>query len=250
MAISDAIRNSGPRDRKILWIEFAVIFGYAYIFSVATAWIPMGSPARSPLVTPYRFTEEIAKLLPLLFIVAVADGTLKTIGVKRPVWKVDALLSVGLIAFMFFLEFGVAKGLPHDVYLRLRQMGRPSELHEEVFAGASLIAMLPATIASVAFQELLTRGYLMGRLRELTNTWWIPVLASTVLFGAWHLYQGPIGIFETALIGFVFGLVYMRTERIWPMIIAHFVFNEWATWRVYEAHQHVLALLSHIRPLQ
>jgi membrane protease YdiL (CAAX protease family) len=72
-------------------------------------------------------------------------------------------------------------------------------------------------------EEGMFRGYLLTRLRTLGkfNSWWIPVIISSVAFGACHAYQGWAGFILTAVYGAMFAWLYIRTGTIWPCVIAH-----------------------------
>lgn len=72
-------------------------------------------------------------------------------------------------------------------------------------------------------EEAAFRGYLMTRLRLLgkLNSWLIPVVVSSVAFGACHAYQGWPGFIVISVYGAMFALLFLRTKRIWPVIIAH-----------------------------
>jgi CAAX protease family protein len=79
-------------------------------------------------------------------------------------------------------------------------------------------------------EELSFRGWLMTRFAELgrfRRGWWIgSLLATSVLFGAVHAYQGLSGIIATGLTGLVFGGVYLTTGRnLWACIVAHGVLD-------------------------
>jgi membrane protease YdiL (CAAX protease family) len=47
------------------------------------------------------------------------------------------------------------------------------------------------------------------------------VAASALLRGSYHLYQGFGGFVGNAIMGVVFALVFLRTRRIGPLIVAH-----------------------------
>jgi membrane protease YdiL (CAAX protease family) len=47
------------------------------------------------------------------------------------------------------------------------------------------------------------------------------VLASSVLRGSYHLYQGFGAFVGNAVMGVVFALFFIRTRRVWPLIVAH-----------------------------
>jgi membrane protease YdiL (CAAX protease family) len=42
-----------------------------------------------------------------------------------------------------------------------------------------------------------------------------------VLRGSYHLYQGLGGFAGNAVMGLVFGEVYRRWGRLWPLVVAH-----------------------------
>ncbi len=73
-------------------------------------------------------------------------------------------------------------------------------------------------------EETAFRGYLMTRLRLVGRfkSWVIPVIVSSLAFGACHAYQGTPGLIVISVYGAMFALLYIRTGRIWPCIIAHF----------------------------
>ena len=70
-------------------------------------------------------------------------------------------------------------------------------------------------------EEVLVVGYLLTRLRQLRVGPWVAIAISAVLRGSYHLYQGYGGFVGNAIMGVVFGFVFLRWRRIWPLIIAH-----------------------------
>jgi membrane protease YdiL (CAAX protease family) len=45
--------------------------------------------------------------------------------------------------------------------------------------------------------------------------------ASALLRGSYHLYQGWGGFLGNVAMGLLFGFVFSRTRRAWPIVIAH-----------------------------
>lgn len=70
------------------------------------------------------------------------------------------------------------------------------------------------------WEELAYRGFLVWFLAA-----WLDgigaVVASAVIFGLGHAYQGIGGILRTAGLGLVFGGVYLLCANLWPLIVAH-----------------------------
>ncbi len=82
-----------------------------------------------------------------------------------------------------------------------------------------------AVSATAGFcEEIGFRGYLMTRLRLIgkTNSWVVPTVVSALAFGLCHAYQGLPGIILITVYGLMFSLLYLRTGRLWPCILAHF----------------------------
>ncbi len=70
-------------------------------------------------------------------------------------------------------------------------------------------------------EEVLVTGYLLTRLRQLGVHPWIAILISATLRGSYHLYQGFGGFIGNAVMGLIFGTLFLRWRRVLPMIIAH-----------------------------
>ena len=54
------------------------------------------------------------------------------------------------------------------------------------------------------------------------------VLISSMLFGLGHIYQGPIHILRSALMGVVMALIYLATDSIIVPIILHTLLDMYA----------------------
>ena len=73
-------------------------------------------------------------------------------------------------------------------------------------------------------EELLYRGYLIQLLAGYMPTYGAVILSSFA-FGLGHLYQGPIHILRTALLGVVMALIYLVTDSIIIPILLHTVID-------------------------
>jgi membrane protease YdiL (CAAX protease family) len=70
-------------------------------------------------------------------------------------------------------------------------------------------------------EEILVAGYLLRRLDQLG---WRPaqaLLASALLRGSYHLYQGLGGFAGNLIMGLIFGRLFQRWGRAAPLIVAH-----------------------------
>ena len=70
-------------------------------------------------------------------------------------------------------------------------------------------------------EEVLVIGYLLTRFERLgVSPFWAVTMAA-VLRGSYHLYQGFGGFAGNAVMGVIFGVLFLRWRRATPMIIAH-----------------------------
>ncbi len=88
------------------------------------------------------------------------------------------------------------------------------------------IPVLVLSAAQNAFlEEVVVVGYLITRLREMS--WSVPaaIIASALIRGSYHLYQGFGGFVGNAIMGVIFALVYVRWKRVSPLICAHTILD-------------------------
>ncbi|HEY0249461.1 MAG TPA: CPBP family intramembrane glutamic endopeptidase [Gryllotalpicola sp.] len=74
-------------------------------------------------------------------------------------------------------------------------------------------------------EEVIVVGYLFDRLRQLGWGKWSVIVASAVLRGSYHLYQGIGPFIGNAVMGVVFGWVYAKWGRTAPLVVAHAVLD-------------------------
>ena len=88
---------------------------------------------------------------------------------------------------------------------------------------------VPALVLNAAeaalVEEVIVVGYLVTRLQQLDVKPGAAVGASALLRGTYHLYQGFGGFFGNLAMGALFGLVFARTRRTWPLVVAHFLLD-------------------------
>ncbi len=137
------------------------------------------------------------------------------IGLGRLRPRVDVLGGAGLAALI---------GIPGLLlYLVARHLGlnaevEPSALHHSWWRIPVLIL---AAFANGFAEEVVVVGYLITRLRQLGLGQAQAVWVSSLLRGTYHLYQGIGAGLGNVAMGLVFGAVWLRTGRLWPLVIAH-----------------------------
>ncbi|WP_430727395.1 CPBP family intramembrane glutamic endopeptidase [Streptomyces beigongshangae] len=81
--------------------------------------------------------------------------------------------------------------------------------------------LILSALQNSILEEVIVVGYLLRRLDQLG---WTPVtalVASSVLRGSYHLYQGIGGFVGNMVMGVVFVWLYRRWGRIGPLVVAH-----------------------------
>ena len=84
--------------------------------------------------------------------------------------------------------------------------------------------LMNATQAALT-EEVLVAAFLITRLQQLSWSPHASIVASAVLRGSYHLYQGWGGFLGNVAMGLIFGWVFARSRRAWPLIVAHFLLD-------------------------
>ncbi|WP_054811597.1 CPBP family intramembrane glutamic endopeptidase [Nocardia arizonensis] len=94
----------------------------------------------------------------------------------------------------------------------------PSSLGEHWWR---LPALVMSACANAFAEEVIVVAYLLTRLRALGWSRDSALLASALLRGSYHLYQGLGGGLGNLVMGLIFGRYWQRTTRLWPLVLAH-----------------------------
>lgn len=128
----------------------------------------------------------------------------------------DALHGLGLAALI---------GVPGlGVYLLGRAMGitvniAASGLNNAYWWTVPMLCL--SAIQNSLLEEIVAVAYLTERTRQLGWGWWPIIIASAVLRGSYHLYQGIGPFFGNIAMGIIFTWYYTRTRRVAPLVFAH-----------------------------
>lgn len=100
---------------------------------------------------------------------------------------------------------------------------------------AAIPGMLFAIVVGAGFgEETFFRGWMFERLGKLHVPKAAIVIASAALFGLAHYsVQGVTGMEQAAIVGLVFGAVFMKSGSLFPLMCAHVAFDLTAYWLIY-----------------
>ena len=226
-------------ERRPLRIELAIVLGVTFGLSAVTAALQLAdsvlrglSAQRIPL-NPKRSYFDLIDLGLNAAVVAqlIAWGALglyllwrsglhpANIGLARFRWRPDLLGGLGLAALI---------GLPG---LALYLAARALHINASVIASGLgdtwwRVPMLVLTAFADGWaEEVIVVGYLLTRLGQLGVGPRAALGWSSLLRGAYHLYQGFGAGLGNIAMGLVFGYAWQRTGRLWPLVIAHGVID-------------------------
>lgn len=228
---------SDPRVRRLLIYELVVVllvtFGLSGLYSVLDLV--------SALLAPEAMADQTATLNSSRSAHAWLDLAYQLLGVVR-------LLAWTLLPLVVLAHTGIgprAVGLGHEKLGR--QVGWALVLTAvigipglalylgAVAAGFNLqvaasgltetwwrpIVLALSAAGNGAAEEVLVVGYLLVRLRQVGVPPAVALFGTALLRGSYHLYQGFGGGLGNLAMGLVFALWWMRTRRLWPLILAH-----------------------------
>jgi membrane protease YdiL (CAAX protease family) len=78
-----------------------------------------------------------------------------------------------------------------------------------------------SAVRNAVLEEVIVVGYLLRRLGQVEWKSGSALVASSVLRGSYHLYQGLGGFVGNMAIGAVFVFLYRRWGRVGPLVVAH-----------------------------
>ena len=127
--------------------------------------------------------------------------------------------------------------------------------HNLMAVGERLDGGLPFAVLSLVilfvgiYEELTARGLLLSRCRTVLPGAWAPIMASSLIFGLGHAYQGWLGVVQTTLIGVVLAYYTMRWGTLWPAILAHATLDLTSLAVIRYATEHNLLLYGCLCPM-
>jgi membrane protease YdiL (CAAX protease family) len=129
---------------------------------------------------------------------------------------------------LFGLVIAAFIGIPGlGLYLGARALGLNTQVQASALADNwwTVPVLVLSAAQNAVLEEVVMIGYLFSRFMQLRWRWpWILVV-SAVIRGSYHLYQGFGGFLGNVVMGLVFGRVWQRTGRLWPLVGAHAIID-------------------------
>lgn len=233
---------SAPALRRTLgvemWVLLGISLGQSAIYAVlsiinkltyevplrqqTTAMNRSTTPDRPWLDLAYQLAGTLFPLMPAVLALYLLwavhrpdDGPFRAMGFDLTRPRRD--LGVG---FLIFAGIGVV-GIAFYVFAVL--VGINTQVSPANLAAAWWtvpILILRAAMNGI-LEEVVMVGYLFTRWAQRGGAMWQILVISAVVRGGYHLYQGFGGFVGNLVMGLVFGLIYLKTKRVMPLVIAH-----------------------------
>ncbi len=223
----------------ILYLFCTAFSGYCAIKKLDNFPIP-----EAQRIHRYRFSLgwNLCSLLFVFIIVWISPITLLDIGFRPPVFSGAhpilyraVLIVCGLLTALFLyqiLAFLASPSYRKSTAENLQQNFQSGGQYEKV-----VDSLIPRTsrekrwfaltsLAAGVCEETVFRGFCFYLLQSIFPLG--PILTSVIVgfsFGFAHFYQGIKGIFKTALLGMLFGLLFSATDSLLFCIPLHFLFD-------------------------
>lgn len=198
--------------------EFCIVVGVAFALPVASSLAILLTS--TPTSGPVQFTEADLRLLVVeeALLLVLLGWFLRVRG-----WSVEHFapypsgrelaMALGLTVAGF-----LAWALPWGAF------GPGGDGAAAGGAGLSWPGILAVSIINPLFEELFLCAYMLPFLAYRRGPG-VAIAVSLLVRLSFHTYQGPVGLLAIGLLGLVFSVFYLRTQRLWPVLIAHGVLD-------------------------
>ncbi len=192
--------------------------------SQATAQLNTPKINREYFDLTYQLLDNFFALVPVALALYLlwkpARSGFQAIGftISRPwrdlLWR-DLLGGIGLMLLI---------GLPS---LGLYALGRSLGVTAQIVTSSlhdywwTIPVLIISALRNAVLEEVIVVGFLMTRLKQLGWQPWWTIVASALLRGSYHLYQGFGPFAGNFVMGLIFGWLYTKTKRVMPLVVAH-----------------------------
>jgi hypothetical protein len=217
-----------PLDRRMLAEEVLVVLSLSILRPVAFAILSLiEAPLAGVVVAAADQSSEFARhvvgivfgLAPVLLVLHLVRRSgegVEVVGLSSDRPAQDLARGAVLFAVVGLAGIGVYLGA---VELGVNRFVLPAPPLGHWW---TIPALVLGAIESGLLEEIVVLGYLVTRLRQLA---WSPAqatVASALLRGSYHLYQGWGGFVGNFAMGLLFGFLFLRWgRRTWPFVVAH-----------------------------
>jgi len=230
--------NTSPNSKHHSWqsrpitqiLAVIVVYVPLYVFALWTNLSERTITLKELFLYPLLFGGGGVVLVLLVFRFACGES-LTNLQLKQGKGSTD--IAVGILLGLLSLGIKIFQGVVQSK-LMPSTSNPASEEMITLFSGIAhnplLIAIWlgPVVWIGVAMFEELTRVFMLNRLWKIwpqPAAVWLALVFSAGLFGLVHIYQDPLSMVFISVQGLLYGWYYLRYGRVWPLIIAHALYD-------------------------
>lgn len=223
--------------------ELGAMVVLSFVFPDIVVWLAAQAGVTLPVMPLLRHAYLFFVLSALLYVYVLWRGEpMADFGAVAP-RRLLVLIGRGLLLFVAIMIFEILI-TPFTDPLILKLTGAQPHQAEHYFAALQgnlglLLYLIPlGWVFGGLGEEFLHRGLIMTRIAQVLGdgrgAWIASVALQSVVFCLGHIYQGPVGIFGTFVIGMIYAVGSIAWGRnLWPAIVAHAVFDTFGFWALY-----------------
>jgi uncharacterized protein len=214
--------------------EFAIVligaFGYFVLTNVLMLVFMVVAPSSMGPWVPisdgdlrWLLWQEVALMVILLPFLRLRGWSLERIGL-RPSAN-ETLIGIGIVIVLIVLGMFI-----QPLATALFPIFSGSYEGAPFAANLRLPTVVAISIVNPIYEELFVAGFIMTTLKKHFGAQ-TAINTSVALRTTYHLYQGASGVVGILPLSLVFAYWYERTGRLWPLVIAHVIFDFFALLR-------------------
>jgi uncharacterized protein len=215
--VLNRLRALSSRDELIIVVAGA--FGYFIVVSILIAITNKpGAPLSAGADFKHLLVHELIILVMLSTFLGIRGWTFERIGLGPNLR--ETLIGLGLTVIIMFTD-QVVWAFAAITSSHVLEAGRIFNPVEGSIEPAIVIAV---SIVNPIFEEFFLCGYLVTALKDRAGPW-TAINISVGIRLLCHLYQGMVGVIFIVPFGLILTYWYARQGRLWPLIVAHVVFD-------------------------
>ena len=213
-----------PLWRRIAEMAAVLCLGF-FPFLISALW-PGGEEASDGFLADesYRILYDIQIIVPLLYIFWRSDISWAGFGIGKPEFLADTTLTLILVALAWTTGTILTNMVAPDV-VDPDLVDPAADDFLGPSGGLEYAVLLVSLTTNSIVEEFVIRAYLITRLKSFGLHAGLALIISAAMFASYHVYQGYWTLVPHFYFGLLLGLAFVLTRRIWPLVVAHTIYN-------------------------
>ncbi len=212
-----------------LWVFFGFMLAQSLMYAglwtaheLGVSFASFNEAVLSTIFAAIIYVLSIVIVIGAPWLVKHHRTSLKEVGLHRlPQWMDMLWAPTALIAYMIVSVFVLWAASQLFTFIDV------SQSQETGFEGITqrfefLLAFVSLVVIAPLAEEVLFRGYLLGKLRKYTDTW-VAVLVTSLLFGVVH-FAWNVGV-DVFVLSIALCVLRLKTGSLWAPILLHMLKN-------------------------